>query len=78
MTFASGDKCMVTCGDRTVEGIVTIISPNQMSAFIEFEALLGFGHAGAMPILADTSSDAARGIYRSIIDGTEVILSRKQ
>jgi hypothetical protein len=77
MTFSSGDECIVTCGERTVDGLVVIISENQISAVIEFEAMLG-GHVGMMPVFAQTSTDAARGIYRSIIDGTVVVLSRKQ
>jgi len=77
MTFASGDECMVTCGDRTVVARIIIMSENQISGFIEYEAILN-GHAGSMPIMAQTSTDAARGIYRSIIDGTQVTLSRKQ
>ena len=76
MTFSSGDECLVTCGDRTVEGRVLMMSENQISGFIEFEAMLG-GHVGKMPIMARTSTDAARGIYFSIIDETEVVLSRK-
>jgi hypothetical protein len=77
MTFSSGDECIVTCGDRTVDGLVVLISDNQISAFIQFEAILN-GHVGSMPIFAQTSTDAARGIYHSIVDGTEVVLSRKQ
>jgi hypothetical protein len=77
MTFSSGDKCQVTCAGRTVDGVIIMISENQISAFIEFEAMLG-GHVGTMPIIARTSTDAARGIYHSIIDGTEVILSRSK
>jgi len=76
MTFSNGDECLVTCGDRTVDGVVILMSENQISGFIEFEAMLG-GHVGKMPIFARTSTDAARGIYHSVIDGTEVILSRK-
>lgn len=76
MTFSSGDQCLIWCGDRTVDGVVVMMSDNQISGFIQFEALLG-GHAGAMPIMAETSTDAARGIYHSIVDGTKVVLSRK-
>ena len=79
MTFSNGDKCLVTCGDRTIEGIVRVISENQISAFIEFDAMLGGPdtfHVGQMPIMAETSTDAARGIYRSIMDGTEVTIRR--
>jgi hypothetical protein len=80
MTFSSGDKCLVTCGDRTVEGVVTMISENQISAFIEFEAMLGGPegfHVGQMPVMAWTSTDAARGLYHSIIDGTEVTIRKR-
>ena len=79
MTFSNGDKCMVTCGDRTVEAVVTLMSENQISGFIEFEAMLGGPegfHVGKMPIMARNSIDAARGIYHSIIDGTEITISK--
>jgi hypothetical protein len=76
MSFSKGDQCRVTCGDRTVDAVVVLISDNQISAFIEFDAMLG-GHVGKMPIIANTSTDAARGIYHSIIDGTEVTLSKR-
>jgi hypothetical protein len=76
MAFATGEPCMVACGNRTVEGKVVIISDNQMSAFIKFDAMLA-GHVGEMPIAAFTPAEAALGRYHSIIDGTEVRLSRK-
>ena len=79
MSFSKGDKCMVTCGDRTVEGVVVLMSENQISGFIEFEAMLGGPdgfHLGKMPIMARTSTDAARGIYHSIIDDTEVTIKK--
>jgi hypothetical protein len=72
-----GDECLVTCGDRTVDGQIVMISDNQISAFIQFEAIFG-GHVGLMPVMAESAADAARGVYRSIVNGTEVTLSRKQ
>jgi hypothetical protein len=78
MTFSNGDKCWVTCGERTVEGVVMMISDNQISGFIQFDAMLG-GHVGKMPIMAWTSTDAARGLYHSIIDpDVEVTLKKRQ
>lgn len=75
MSFSNGDKCLVICDGRTVPGEVEMMSANQISAFIKFEAILA-GHAGTMPIMARASTDAARGIYRSIINGAEVVLRK--
>jgi hypothetical protein len=74
MTYRKGDAILVTVGDRTVEGEVLMISENQVSALIGFDAMIGT-HAGMMPV---TRWDAARNAYRSIIDGTEVILRRSK
>ena len=70
--YTKGDAIEITCGDRTVEGVVLIGSPNNVSLMIGFEALL-HGHAGMMPIFLHDD-----GVYRSIIDGTEVTLKKVQ
>ena len=72
-----GDPIEITCGDRVVDGVMGIISENCISAIIYFDAMLD-GHVGAMPLMAETSTDAARGIYRSLITGTEVMIRKKQ
>ncbi|SHG24922.1 hypothetical protein [Bradyrhizobium erythrophlei] len=68
-----GDEIIITCGERIVPGEIVMISDNQVSAIISFEALLE-GHAGLMPIVRH---DKERCAYRSIIDGTEVTLRVK-
>ena len=73
MKLQKGDAILVTCEGRTVEGEILMISDNQVSALIRFDILLG-QHADMMPIVRH---DLARGIYRSIIDGTEVTMRRK-
>jgi hypothetical protein len=74
MTFKNGDEVLITHEGRIVPATIVMISRNQVSALIEFDALLG-GHAGTMPIMRH---DREKGIYRSIIDGTEVTLGRKE
>ena len=71
--YMKGDAIEVDYKGRTVEGEVLMISENQVSAIIGFDALIGT-HAGMMPV---TRWDAARNVYRSIIDGTEVTIRKK-
>jgi hypothetical protein len=73
MKLQKGDNIVLTCEGRTVEGTILMISDNQVSAIIGFDAMLG-SHAGMMPV---TRWDAARSVYRSIIDGTEITMRRK-
>ena len=72
MIFQKGEAVEITCEDRTVEGQIMLISPNQVAAMIAFEAILG-GHVGRMPVMKHSD-----GVYRSIIDGTEVRISKKR
>jgi hypothetical protein len=74
MKLEKDDAIVVTCGDRTVPAKVEMISSNQVSILISFDALLG-GHSGIMPA---TRWDMARNAYRSIIDGTEIIVKKLQ
>ena len=70
--YTNGDQIEVTCDGRTVEGVVLIASPNNVSLAIGFEAIFA-GHVGMMPIFRHDD-----GVYRSIIDGkTEVFLQKK-
>jgi len=73
MKLQKGDDILVTCEDRTVEGTILMISDNEVSAMISFDTMIG-SHAGMMPV---TRWDAARGVYRSIIDGTEITMRKK-
>lgn len=70
--FSKGDPAIVTCGDRTIRAEVVMISPNQVSVLIQFDAVLG-GHIGMMPAMRH---DKDLGIYRSIIDGTEFTMRK--
>lgn len=74
MKLENGDEVAVTCGDRTVPANVVMVSSNQVSILLSFEAMLG-GHAGMMPA---TRWDMERNAYRSIIDGTEIIVKKLQ
>lgn len=70
----NGDGINITTRDgRTVPGEVVLISENQVAAMIKFEAILGC-HIGMMPVMRH---DKERCAYRSIIDGTEVVLRSK-
>lgn len=68
--WQKGDRVVITYGDRTVDGEVTLASPNSVSLMLSFEALLG-GHAGMMPVLLDDD-----GVYKSLIEWKPVILRR--
>jgi hypothetical protein len=69
--FRKGDAIEIGWEGRTVDGTIYLMSENQISGLIRFEAILG-KHAGAMPIMLGDD-----GSYRSIIDGTEVTMRRK-
>lgn len=68
-----GDPIEIVHDGRSVPGMIVMISDNQMSALIAFEAILD-GHVGSMAVMLD---DAARGTYRSIITGAEITLRSK-
>lgn len=72
--YTKGDAILIDYEGRTVEGEVLMISENQVSAIIGFDAMIS-GHAGMMPV---TRWDKARNVYRSIIDGTEVTIRKKK
>lgn len=70
MKLRCGDDVLIIDKGKTVLGRVEMISTNQVSALISFDGMIG-GHAGALPLMRH---DRALGLYRSIIDGTEVTL----
>jgi hypothetical protein len=70
IAFKNGDKVLICNGTKTILGEVAMTSKDSVSVLIFFDGMLG-GHLGAMPIMR---YDRALGIYRSIIDGTEVTL----
>ena len=72
MTLRQGDSIVITCEDMQVDGTVVIASENNVSLMIRFEAILG-GHVGMMPVLLHGD-----GVYRSIIDGTEVSIEQRR
>lgn len=71
MKFAKGDRIEIDYNGRTVDGAVTLASPNGLSLMIEFEAMLG-GHVGKMPV---SMTDASNGY--SILDGTEITIRKR-
>ncbi len=70
IAFKNGDKVLISNGVKTIVGQIKMISSNQVSVLIFFHGMLG-GHVDAIAL---TRHDRALGIYRSIIDGTEVTL----
>ena len=70
-TYTKGDPIWITCGERTIEGVIIIASDNDLSLMLGFDAMLG-GHAGKMPV---TMRDASSGF--SIIDGAEVTIRKR-
>lgn len=68
----SGDQVLISVDGRALDGEVVLASENGRSLFIEFDAMIG-GHVGQMPVLLEHD-----GVYRSIIDGTEVVLTLKR
>ncbi len=68
-----GDDILITSCGRTLPAKVVMISTNQVAAMIAFEGILD-GHVGMMPL---TRWDKDRGLYKSIITGTEVVVRER-
>lgn len=69
--YRNGDQVLISSsGSRPVVGTIHMISPNQVSALIVFEGMLG-NHAGMLAVMRH---DRANGIYRSIVDGMEITM----
>jgi hypothetical protein len=73
MICEEGDDILITCDGVTVPGKLIMISRNQVAALLSFDGDLG-GHTGSLPV---TRHDTARGIYRSIINGTSCTFQKK-
>jgi hypothetical protein len=67
--WKTGDKLVLTHGERTVAATVKLASPCGRSLMLAFEALLG-GYAGMMPVLRHTD-----GEYRDLITTSVVTLA---
>jgi hypothetical protein len=51
-----GEPCRITCGGRTVDGRIELASPNGISLFITYDAMLDpagqlGGYMGGMPLM---------------------------
>jgi hypothetical protein len=62
----TGDRITVTAHGKTLPGSVVLASSNEMSLYIEFDGSFPF-HIGAAPLLKGRD-----GVYRSIVDDTEM------
>lgn len=65
--FKDGDRVLIECDGRRVPGTVMLASPNGVSLFLTFEAILA-GYVRGMPVLRDDD-----GSYRTL-DGTPLTL----
>lgn len=68
-----GDKIWITCEKQRVKGWIILVSPNQVSLMIGFEAMLS-GHVGMMPILRNEED----GIYRALFNDAEVKIEARE
>ena len=68
--WKQGDVITIACDGRSVEGVILLASKNGASLMIGFEAIL-HGHVGMMPLARGDD-----GVYRSIMDDTEVAISK--
>lgn len=66
MSFLKGDTVLVTYDGRTVEATIELVSRNQRSLALRFEAILG-GYVGTMAVIAD----GTRG-YKDLLHGQPV------
>jgi len=69
----TGNRIMITCEGRTVEGEVLLASPNGRSLMLRFEAIL-LGCVGMMPVFLDDD-----GKYYSLFGaGPPIEITREQ
>lgn len=61
-----GDRVIITCQGEQYAGEIMLISPNETSIMLQFEAVIAC-HVGMMPVLRGSD-----GVYRSIVNGVEV------
>jgi hypothetical protein len=71
MTFSRGDFVEIACGDRTLDGMVTLASPNGQSLIVMFDGMLD-GHVGVMPLHWHNEG------FIALLTGTPVTLTRKE
>lgn len=71
MKFKSGDKILIGCDDRTVEGKVILASENGVSLMLAFEAILD-GCVGTMPVMLED------GVYRNILTGQAIAIAKSR
>jgi hypothetical protein len=69
--FKRGEFVLITCNGRTVEGMVTLASPNGRSLMLMFEAILD-GYAGKMQVFQRDD-----GTFVAIINSAPVEIRRK-
>jgi hypothetical protein len=74
MSLEEGDDILITCDGQTIAGKLTMISKDGVSALLSFGKEIFAGHVGGIPV---QRYDLARGVYRSIIDGTAVTFQKK-
>ena len=70
MRFQKGDDVLICTTERITSGRIEMISRDEVSAILVFDGMV-MGHVGMMPVMRH---DKAHSVYRSIIDGTSVIL----
>jgi hypothetical protein len=59
--WKKGERVWITMGDRTVDGVVLLASPNGLSLALVFEAILG-GYAGMIPAYWDDEAGSFLGL----------------
>lgn len=69
MSLCEGDAVRLQYGDEWMPATILKASANEKSLLLVFDGIIG-KHAGAMPVLMDEIT----GVYRSIIDRTEVFI----
>lgn len=69
MLFRTGDRVVLTLGQRTVDATVLLASENGRSLMLGFEAIVE-GCVGMMPVFDDGS-----GTFHNIMTGTPVQLA---
>lgn len=70
-SFTRGAFVRITCGQRTIDGMVLLASENGRSLMLGFDGALrlpsGGVCIGSVPVLMDDA-----GVYRDLVEGTEL------
>jgi hypothetical protein len=67
-----GDQVKLTYEGHTVHGTLVLASPNSLSLFVSFEAILG-GHVGGMALFKESDGEPYRSLHSGLVASVELL-----